>query len=185
MSTKRSALVVLAGVALFPAALQKIRDIVQPYISTAAQLQIHATPLSVGAFTFLSSDGQSRAFSNFIGRHLLVNIWATWCPPCRKEMPSLDRLKAILGSTNEPEIIAISVDQVSFDQLQGFYAANGITNLALYRANETEIFDALRINGLPTTLLIDDTGREIGRLIGPTTWDSPNVVKQISALTTL
>ena len=77
MSTKRSALAVLAGVALFPAALQKIRDIVQPYISTAPQLQIHATPLSVGAFTFLGSDGQSRTFSNFIGRHLLVNIWAT------------------------------------------------------------------------------------------------------------
>ena len=185
MPTKRSTLAVLAGVALFPVAVQKIRDIVQPYVSTAPQLQIHATPLSVGIFTFRSSNGQPRSFSDFTGQHLLVNIWATWCPPCRKEMPSLDRLKALIGSKNEPEIIAISVDQISFQQLQGFYTANNITNLALYSANESETFDALHVNGLPTTLLIDDRGKEIGRLIGSTTWDAPNVVKQITVLTTI
>ena len=185
MSTRRSTLALLAGVALFPVAIQKIRDFVQPYNSTAPLLQIHPTPLSVGAFTFLASDGQPLIFRNFVGQHLLVNIWATWCPPCRKEMPSLDRLKAIIGSKNEPEILAISVDQVSFEQLRGFYAANSVTHLALYSANQAEIFDALLITGLPTTLLIDDTGMEIGRLIGPTTWDAPEVAKQLSALTAL
>ena len=100
-------------------------------------------------------------------------------------MPSLDKLRAQLGSKNEPKILAISVDEVSFEQLRGIYAANGITNLALYSANQAEIFDALHIAGLPTTLLIDDTGMEIGRLIGPTTWDAPNVTKQLSTFTAL
>lgn len=99
-------------------------------------------------------------------------------------MPALDRLQAKLGLKAEPEIVAISVDPVSFDQLRAFYSVIGIKNMAIYRGNETDIFQALGIVGLPTTLLIDHKGQEIGRLIGPTAWDAPEIVAQLSSLVT-
>ena len=97
-------------------------------------------------------------------------------------MPGLDRLQEKLGPIAEPEIVAISVDPVSFDQLRAFYSVIGIRNMAIYRGNETDIFQALGIVGLPTTLLIDHDGQEIGRLIGPTVWDAPEIVVQLSSL---
>ncbi|MEP7173006.1 MAG: TlpA disulfide reductase family protein, partial [Aestuariivirga sp.] len=117
------------------------------------------------------------------GRHVLVNVWATWCPPCRKEMPALDRLQAKLGASPEPQVLAISVDAISFEQLQAFYSVNKIRNLAIFNGKESEILAATGIGGLPTTMLIDHDGNEIARLIGPTIWDAPELMDQLSALT--
>ena len=97
-------------------------------------------------------------------------------------MPSLDRLQVKLAPKNEPEIVAISVDQVSLDQLRAFYSANGIVNLALFSGNETEVFELLSISGLPTTLLLNHDGNEIARLVGPAAWDSSEIMRQLSAL---
>jgi hypothetical protein len=99
-------------------------------------------------------------------------------------MPSLDRLQAILGPQAEPEIVAISVDDVSFDQLQAFYSVLGIRNLNLFKGNQDEILNSLRIGGLPTTLFIDHAGEEMARLIGPTAWDAPEMVNQLKSLAT-
>ena len=172
----------LAGIVSFPFAFWKIRDILAPYLTSVPLLQIHKTPIPVQPVTFTDSNGRQRSFSDFKGKHVLVNVWATWCPPCRKEMPALDRLQEKLGPIAEPEIVAISVDPVSFDQLRAFYSVIGIKNMAIYRGNETDIFQALGIVGLPTTLLIDHDRQEIGRLIGPTVWDAPEIVAQLSAL---
>jgi hypothetical protein len=76
------------------------------------------------------------------------------------------------------------VDSVSFDQLRAFYSVIGISNLAIYRGDQDDILGALRIVGLPTTLLIDHDGQEIGRLTGPAIWDGPEIVAQLSALVT-
>jgi hypothetical protein len=97
-------------------------------------------------------------------------------------MPALDRLKAKLGPGAEPEIIALSVDPVSFDQLRAFYAVNSVTSLALYKGDETEVLRSLGIVGLPTTLLLDSHQREIGRLVGPTAWDDPEMIAQLASL---
>jgi len=182
MPNRRSSLAILAGVALFPLALQKFRDVVSPYLITSPLMQIHKDPIAIGSLELIGSNGQPYKLSNLLGKHVLVNIWATWCPPCRKEMPSLDRLQVKLAPKNEPEIVAISVDQVSLDQLRAFYSANGIVNLALFSGNETEVFELLSISGLPTTLLLNHDGNEIARLVGPAAWDSSEIMRQLSAL---
>jgi thiol-disulfide isomerase/thioredoxin len=172
------------GIALFPAAFWKIRETLSPYLTKVLLLQTHKTPIPIGPAIFENDNGQKLSFSDFKGKHLLVNVWATWCPPCRKEMPSLDRLQAILSPQAEPEIVAISVDDVSFDQLQAFYSVLGIRNLNLFKGNQDEILNSLRIGGLPTTLFIDHAGEEMARLIGPTTWDAPEMVNQLKSLAT-
>lgn len=184
MPNRRSSLAMLAGIAMFPFAFLKIRETLAPYLAGVTLLKIHPTPIPIQPVVFENSDGQQRTFSDFQRKHLLVNVWATWCPPCRKEIPALDRLQAQLGPSREPEIVAISVDQVSFDQLRAFYSVIGISNMAIYRGNEADIFQTLRIVGLPTTLLIDHDGKEMGRLIGPTFWDDPKIVAQLSSLAT-
>ena len=182
MSNRRSSLAILAGIASLPFAFWKVRETLAPYLTSTPLLQIHKTPIPVQPVSFAHSNGQQRSFSDFKGKHILVNVWATWCPPCRKEMPGLDRLQEKLGPIAEPEIVAISVGPVSFDQLRAFYSVIGIRNMAIYRGNEADIFQALGIVGLPTTLLIDRDGQEIGRLIGPTVWDAPEIVAQLSSL---
>ena len=182
MASRRASLAVLAGIVSFPFAFWKIREFLAPYLTTAPLLQIHKLPIPVQPVSFAESNGQQLGLSDFKGKHILVNIWATWCPPCRKEMPSLDRLQAKLGPRAEPEIIAISVDPVSFDQLRAFYSAIGIGNMAIYRGDQGDTLAALRIVGLPTTLLIDHDGEEIGRLAGPAVWDGPEIVAQLSTL---
>lgn len=182
MPSRRLAFGILAGVAMFPFAIQKLRDNIGPYVISPPLLQIHKNPIPRTPVDFIDNAGQPLSLSDFKGRHVLVNIWATWCPPCRQEMPALDRLYTKLGIEAEPEIIAISVDAVSIEQLQGFYAANGIVNLKIYRGVEPEILQGLMVGGLPTTLLLDHDGSEVARLIGPTTWDAPELVDQISKL---
>lgn len=182
MPNRRSALVLLAAVAAFPIAFQKFREKIAVYTESARLLQVHKAPIPVDLPKFIDSSGQQVRWSNFDGKHLLVNVWATWCPPCRAEMPALDRLKAKLGPGADPEIIALSVDPVSFDQLRAFYAVNGVTNLALYKGDETEVLRSLGVVGLPTTLLLDHHQREIGRLVGPTAWDDPEMIAQLASL---
>ena len=184
MSSRRASLAILAGIVSFPFAFWKIREILAPYLTSVPLLQIHKTPVPVQPVIFTDSNGRQRSFSDFKGKHILVNVWAKWCAPCRKEMPSLERLQAKLGRRAEPEIVAISVDPVSFDQLRAFYSAIGISNMAIYKGDQAEIFETLGILGLPTTLLIDHDGQEIGRLIGPTVWDDPEIVAQLSSLVT-
>jgi len=173
---------VLIGIALFPVAILQMRETLAPFLSETPLLRVHKAPIPLQPFTFLDSSGRQRSLSDFKGQHVLVNVWATWCPPCRKEMPALDRLQAKLGATPEPQILAISVDAISFDQLRAFYSVYKIRNLALYNGNENDVLVAMRIGGLPTTLLIDHEGYEMARLIGPTIWDAPEIINQLSAL---
>lgn len=182
MASRRASLAILAGIVSFPVAFWKIRESLAPYLTAAPLMQIHKLPIPVQPVSFAESNGRQLGLSDFKGKHILVNVWATWCPPCRKEMPALDRLQAKLGVKAEPEIVAISVDAVSFDQLHAFYSVLGISNMAVYKGNEADIFQALRIVGLPTTLLIDHNGQEIARLIGPAAWDGPEIVAQLSTL---
>ena len=173
---------VLIGIALFPVAILQMRETLAPFLSEAPLLRVHKTPIPLQPFNFVDSNGRQRSLSDFKGQHVLVNVWATWCPPCRKEMPALDRLQAMLGATPEPQIVAISVDAISFDQLRAFYSVHEIRNLALYNGNENDVLAAMGIGGLPTTLLIDHDGNEMARLIGPTIWDAPEIRDQLSAL---
>ena len=141
---------------------------------------IHEAPKPIEAIQFEDVDGRSRSLNDFRGKVVLLNIWATWCTPCRKEMPTLDRLQAALGGANF-EVVALSIDR-SMDAVRKFFAEIGIQKLAIYRDSSAKATRQLGAVGLPTTLLIDREGGEVGRLIGPAEWDSPDIVAFISCV---
>src|SRR5262245_4430329 len=137
---------------------------------------MHDTPKPVAAIKFDDAQGQSRNLADFKGKVVLLNIWATWCGPCRKEMPALDRLQAALAGPDF-EIVALSIDRGGMDAARKFFADIGIRTLAMYLDSSGQALRQLGAVGLPTTLLIERDGREIGRLIGPAEWDSPETIE--------
>lgn len=132
-------------------------------------------------FKFVDGTGAERTLSAWRGRVVLVNLWATWCAPCRKEMPDLDKLQAELGS-DKFEVVAISVDRSGVSGAKKFLEQVGVAKLALYADPTARLAGELKILGLPATLLIDAQGREIGRLLGPAEWasdDAKALVKSV------
>lgn len=141
----------------------------------------HGTPRDLLSPPFVDGDGRNLTLADFEGRVVLLNIWATWCPPCREEMPTLDALQARLGGSDF-HVLPLSIDRTGLEPVRRFYRKTGIRNLDLYIAEDTRAMLALAVVGLPTTILIDRIGRERGRLAGPAEWNSPEAVAQISAL---
>ena len=129
----------------------------------------------VPELAFLDGEGRRVDLSEFKDRLVLLNLWATWCAPCVKEMPALDRLQAQLGGSGF-QVLALSVDRGGKDQVQPFYQRIGVKNLDLYLDPSSASMQTLKLRGLPTTLLVDQEGRELGRIEGAVEWDSPEVV---------
>ncbi len=129
----------------------------------------------------LDEAGTTRVLGDFAGRVILLNIWATWCPPCREEMPALDRLEGLLGGPDFA-VVPLCIDEGGIERGRRFYDEIGLVNLPLYWAEPLRVQLALAFIGLPTTLLIDRETREIGRLPGPFDWESEGAVRQLSAL---
>jgi len=120
--------------------------------------------------------GNDISLASLRGKVVFLNIWATWCAPCRKEMPALDHLQATLGSS-EFEVLPVSTDRIGMDAVDKFYTEIGIQHLARYVApNANQALDTLGAFGFPATFLIDRHGHEIGRLLGPAEWDSPEMI---------
>jgi thiol-disulfide isomerase/thioredoxin len=129
---------------------------------------------------FIDGNGRERTLAHWHGKIVLLNLWATWCLPCRKEMPTLDHLQKALGS-DQFEVVAISVDRTGVPGAKRFMGEAGIESLALYADPTARMAASLRAVGLPATLLIDRKGREIGRLLGPAEWDSEDAKRLIAA----
>jgi thiol-disulfide isomerase/thioredoxin len=118
--------------------------------------------------------------SDFAGRVVLLNLWATWCAPCVREMPTLDRLQAELGGPDF-EVVALSSDRAGAAAVEPFFRTHGLSRLGVYLDPQGEATRALGTRGLPTTVLIDREGREVGRLEGVAEWDSPEAKALIRA----
>lgn len=121
---------------------------------------------------FVDGEGATRRLSDFLGKNILLNLWATWCVPCREEMPSLDQLQKDMGS-DEFEVIALSLDRAGKQVAEKFFSETHIKNLKLYVDSTMKSGNALRAVGMPTTILIDREGNERARVPGPGVWDSP------------
>lgn len=123
------------------------------------------------------SDGEDRpvTLADFQGKVLLLNLWATWCAPCRHEMPALDRLQEKLGG-RDFQVVALSVDRGGLAAVRRFYEQVGVRSLSVYVDAPGTALRQTGATGLPTTLLIDRNGREIRRFIGPAEWDGPAMV---------
>ena len=128
-------------------------------------------PEPLSEVNFTDETGAARTLKDFHGKTILLNLWATWCAPCRHEMPSLDRLQAELGS-DKFEVVALAVDRSGAEAAKKFLNDTGVKALKLYADPTTRSGSALKAVGMPTTILIDAEGREIGRLPGPEEWDS-------------
>jgi thiol-disulfide isomerase/thioredoxin len=135
---------------------------------------VHDAPKPLAAIDFKDGDGHPRKLADFGGIVVLLNIWATWCTPCRHEMPTLDRLQAEFGGEGF-EVVALSIDRTGAGVVDKFYREIGITRLAKYIDVSGKAARDLGVPGLPTTLLVDRAGREVGRLFGPAEWDSPEM----------
>ena len=129
----------------------------------------------------LDEAGTKRHLVDFSGRVILLNIWATWCPPCREEMPELDALAADLGNADFL-VLPLCMDDAGIARGRQFFNDIGIRNLDLYWAESLRVQLAFGFLGLPTTLLIDRSTREIGRLQGPFDWNSADTKHQFRQL---
>ena len=133
------------------------------------------TPKRSRPMPLVDADGQSRTTSDYRGRFLLVNIWATWCYPCRIEMPDLNRLQTKFDPT-DLLVMPVSIDRSGRDAVATFYARYGIRNLDIFATSGAAAVNAFGERTIPFTILLNPDGIEIGRILGPAKWSSDDFV---------
>jgi thiol-disulfide isomerase/thioredoxin len=133
-----------------------------------------AGPGSPALLAFVDGEGHPARLADFRGQVVLVNLWATWCLPCRHEMPALDRLQAKLGGPDF-QVVALSVDRGGAAVVRRFYETAGVRHLSVFLDIAGAVLPQVGAAGLPTTLLFDRDGHEIGRFVGPAEWDGPRI----------
>jgi len=144
------------------------------------RLAVHAEARALIETPFFDAEGRERRFADGAGVVQVVNFWATWCPPCLKEMPSLDRLAQALAD-EEAVVLAVSTDRGDTAKPMKWLADNGIGSLAFHHDRGLRLASAAAILGQPTTLILDRTGREIARFQGEAEWDSEDALAIIRA----
>lgn len=137
------------------------------------------SPRPLPDLRFIDGAGAPRSLSDFRGRVILLNLWATWCVPCRKEMPALDRLQAALGGPGF-EVVALAIDQGGIAAVTRFYTELKLGALRIYLDQNGDALNKLGGLGIPLTILVDRDGRELWRVVGPREWDAPETVRAIA-----
>ena len=193
----------IAGVGVALAAVYGIgalkRNAADTACAGAAHLAERLAPLArgeVAAFTvadgsqrlpdlaFRDASGTERHLGDWRGRTVLLNLWATWCVPCRKEMPALDALEGKLGGPAF-EVVAVNIDTRDADKPRAWLKEIGVGRLGYYADPSAKVFQDLkmlgRATGMPTTVLVDPSGCEIGTIFGPAEWASEDAVKLVTA----
>jgi len=149
-----------------------------------AALTMATVPLRLPDLAFSDADGRPKKLSDWRGRTVLVNLWATWCVPCRKEMPALERLQTRLGGPNF-EVVAINIDTRDPEKPKNFLSEAHLTRLGYYSDQNAKVFQDLkaigRALGMPTSVLVDGQGCEIATIAGPADWGSEDALKLIEA----
>jgi thiol-disulfide isomerase/thioredoxin len=149
-----------------------------------AAVNVTDKPAPLPNLSFLDAQGQAKSLADWRGRTVLFNLWATWCVPCRKEMPALAALQARLGG--EPfEVVAVNIDTRDPAKPKAWLKEAGIDRLAYYADPSAKVFQDLKAAGkafgMPTTLLVDPAGCEVATLAGPAEWASEDALKLIAA----
>jgi thiol-disulfide isomerase/thioredoxin len=152
-----------------------------------AALTMATTPLRLPDLAFEDGSGAPKKLSDWRGKTVLVNLWATWCVPCRKEMPALDGLQGKLGGPNF-QVVAINIDTRDADKPKAFLNDAKLTRLDYFSDRNAKVFQDLkavgRALGMPTSVLVDGSGCEIATIAGPAEWDSDDAIKLINAAMT-
>lgn len=147
---------------------------------TMATFVVRKTPRDFANVKFRDGTGEKLSLKDWRGKIVLLNLWATWCAPCRHEMPGLDRLQGAMGGDNF-EVVAVSIDRKGVAAAQGFLDEIKTKNLRLYIDKTAKISREAEAFGMPTTILINREGKELGRMIGPAEWDSNQAKALITA----
>ena len=139
-------------------------------------------PSPAPAITFSEMTGDTVPLSDFRGKLLVVNLWATWCAPCLREMPSLDRLQSQFG--DRLAVLAVSEDRGGSKTVEPFITKLGLKSVEFFVDPKSEVGHALKVRGLPTSVLIDREGKVLGRVEGAADWNSPKMLGIIEPLAT-
>ncbi len=146
------------------------------------KLVVHSTPESVSNASFdLADDAGTATLADYQGKYVLVNFWATWCAPCRKEMPDLNALQKELGGDHF-EVLTIATGRNSPEGIKKFFAEAGVDSLPRHQDPRQSLAAQMGVFGLPITVILDPDGREIARLRGDAKWDSDSAKAIINAL---
>ena len=149
-----------------------------------AALSVAQTPFHVPDLAFKDAEGHDKSLADWHGRTVLLNLWATWCVPCRREMPALDALEQKLGGPDF-EVVAVNIDTRDPQKPLTFLKDIGVSHLAYYADQSAHVFEDLKSAGkafgMPTTIIVDRSGCEIGNMAGPAEWASDDGVKLVSA----
>src|SRR4051794_15759560 len=149
-----------------------------------AALTMATSPQRLPDLAFEDAEGKPRKLSDWRGKTVLVNLWATWCVPCRKEMPALDNLQAKLGG-KDFEVVAVNIDTRDPEKPKNFLKEANLTRLGYFTDSKAKVFQDLKsigkALGMPTSVLVDGQGCEIANLAGPAEWASDDAIKLIKA----
>lgn len=157
------------------AALAALRD------GDMRKLNFHEAPRPVPEITLLDAEDGERSLSEYLGRYVVLNFWATWCAPCRHEMPSLDRLEAEFGGDGFA-VVPVATGRNSLAGIHRFFEEAEIAHLPILRDTRQELAREMGVLGLPVTVILNPEGQEIARLIGDAEWDSDSARAIVAAL---
>lgn len=179
---RRLALAIVALVALVAMSGVTLAESAKPPLAgSVAKLELKAPRAAIPAFAFKTLDGDDASYDAFKGKVVLINFWATWCIPCVKEMPSLNKLAKTIGK-DRFAVLALSLDGPTRAKVAPFIRDKELTALDVYLDDKRAAYGKLDVLVLPTSILVDKQGREVGRLAGEAEWDTPEAVALIRHL---
>ena len=144
------------------------------------KVAFHASPVDLPDVGLLDETEASRTLADYKGQWVVLNVWATWCAPCRKEMPSLQALDAAMG--DDFSVVTIATGRNSVDAINAFFNEAGVTTLPKLRDPKSELARNMGVLGLPLTVILNPEGQEAGRLIGDADWNSADAKAMLAAL---
>lgn len=142
------------------------------------KLAIHAAPVHLATVELVDASDRPVSLEDYRGKWVVLNFWATWCAPCRKEMPSLDRLQAAMP---EIAVVPVATGRNAVPGIERFFAEAGVVNLPILRDPKSQLAKASGVLGLPVTLILNPNGEEVARLIGDAEWDSDSAKAILAA----
>jgi thiol-disulfide isomerase/thioredoxin len=154
-------------------------DVAALRIGDMKKLALHAAPVELQDVTLLDATDAPRSMADYKGKWVVLNFWATWCAPCRHEMPSLDRLQAALPDI---AVVPVATGRNAVPGIERFYTEAAIVNLPILRDPKSDLARASAVMGLPVTLILNPQGQEVARLIGDAEWDSDSAKAILTAL---
>jgi thiol-disulfide isomerase/thioredoxin len=145
------------------------------------KLNWHAAPQPSGSAAFQTVEGGEKTLADYAGKHVVLNFWATWCAPCRKEMPQLAELQAEFGGESF-EVVTVATGRNAVPAMRNFFEEIGVDNLPLHRDPRQALAREMGVLGLPVTVILNPEGDEIARLTGDANWSSDSAKAIVAAL---